>query len=74
MSTSTATAVEAGTTEVRTVGPGSATDPVRLLPVHDIDSESASWESIAVNAETDREGREFSEAERLLADYRAGIR
>jgi len=45
---------------------------VRPLPVTLIDAGPPSWERIAVGAGLDREGREFSEAETLLADHRAG--
>jgi hypothetical protein len=44
----------------------------RPLPVREILVEPLAWERIAVSAGIDREARELSEAETLLADFQAG--
>jgi hypothetical protein len=46
-------------------------EAMRLLPVQGITPEPPVWERIAVSAGIDREARELSEAETLLADFRA---
>jgi len=81
MAATTSPAVEYDTTSSQTVmvltametGEAHA-EAIQPLPVREIRVEPPSWECMVVAAGIDREAREFSEAETLMADFRAGCR